>query len=248
MTIHIVDESEIRPHGNKKNFDERKCIICGNVTQIGIKDGYERWHRREPWNKNCCEFLCHKCWTRHSPDSPKNARKDLSNIRNETLDITHENSLGILIECTIAKVRKLEVISLKTNMFNQKFDLTYDIELGIIQSKGATYNPISQTYGFSGLDREYDTAMLFCMDKNIPWKNIEMIYVIPKKYFIGKPPRFHIYKNSSRGTWYDNPKRHFRINIDQYDNSFHDLMSHIGDRKYIGVEILKEWLNDKYGR
>jgi len=202
-------------------------------------------------------WICIECYrkyryhnfVKYDPNSTNNMIKLMADSRTNNLKITTTTSQGLIIEACIAKVRGLIVNVIELDNFETRYDLSYDKEYGIIQSKSSTLSRQTVTgrliWHFQGLYNDnYDHAMLSCMDDNIPWQGYERMYIIPRKHFIGRP-QFDLYKDPTKTTWYDNPKLHFRMDEKPYDLAYRSLMKYIGDRKKFGIEDIKEWLGDK---
>ncbi len=196
-------------------------------------------------------WICNKCRckryyreiTKLDPNSKPNILKSIANSRIGSLDILSTTAKGLLIEATIAKYRGLEILSIKNNNFENKNDLSIDKEYERIESKGASLSYYYYyIWHFEGIGRyNYDNAMLFCMDDNKPWKNIERIYVIGTEHMIGRK-NVNIIKFPTRDTWYDDPRMKFRIDEKPYNKTYHDLMSYIGNKRYIGIEDIRKWI------
>jgi hypothetical protein len=162
--------------------------------------------------------------------------KSTTLCRNDGLSIDINQGIGLIGEAIVGKIRKLKVISIISDNFKLKCDLSADPEFGIIQVK--TRRLIEARWQVSQFENlNFDHVILIC----IYGKNIERIYIFPKNEAI-KRRSLTIYKNPSRGTWYDNPKNGYRVDEKLYNESYQSLMSFLGDRKYFGIEDIKKWM------
>lgn len=95
----------------------------------------------------------------------------------------------------MAKVRKLEVISIKLDNFNTRYDLSVDPEYDIIQIK--TKIIIDGEWHIHFGNRYFGNLFILCMSRNT--KNIERIYIIPVEYINKKgiADDIHIYKRDT---------------------------------------------------
>src|SRR3989338_9612420 len=103
---------------------------------IGYPDWRRYKYRKEGWDGK--SYICTRCESKERqrlPDSRNNAIKAIANSRNSLLDIDSNTAKGLIGEAIIAKVRDLEVISIKLDNFRTRFDLSLDSEYDIIQSK-----------------------------------------------------------------------------------------------------------------
>ena len=162
--------------------------------------------------------------------------KSVTLCRNDGLSIDVNQGIGLIGEAIVGKIRKLKVISIISDNFKLKFDLSVDPEFGIIQVK--TRRLITDKWQVSFENFNFDHIILICIDG----KNIERIYVFPKKEMI-KRRCIAIYKNPSRSTWYDNSKNGYRLDEKLYKESYQSIMSFLGDKKHFGAEDIKKWMS-----
>lgn len=223
--------------GRKIDHTNTKCRICGNdKTGRGV-NGYPDWrrdkYRKEGWDGK--SYICTRCESKERqrlPDSRNSVIKAIANSRNSLLDIDSNTAKGLIGEALIAKVRNLEVISIKLDNFRTRFDLSLDSEYDIIQSRLR-----SPYYGdwLVSIDREqyFDTLFALCMSNGMT--DIKEIYAIPQKE-LRNTTATRICRNSK---W-----KKFRISEKQYNDAYHSLMSYLKNRKYFGMEDIKKWLED----
>ena len=109
-----------------------------------------------------------------------------------------EQAKGDMFEELTCKWRGVKNMNIISDCYNSFIDHTIDPELGIIQTKGKTYNSIEKSWqgGWQSRDKEFDNLILYCTSKD--GKIIERIYIFPK-FEVIKRASIHIYKNPSRG-------------------------------------------------
>ena len=239
--LKIIDEGEVREHRNKKNFSVRICCVCKSPETGKNFNGNPHWYNCTCNNIDCTGYLCSVCKARHYndlPDSYININKLISNSRTCQLAVNSETGKGLIGEAVIAKVRKLEIISIKLNNFKSKFDLTRDVEHGMIQSK------LRQLYygdwiTYIGTEHIFDTLFYICISKDM--KDIERIYIIPQTELYGIQT-VKIIRNPSSSKILKWDK--YNVDPKPYNDAYHSLMEFLKDKKYFGIEDIKKWLND----
>lgn len=162
--------------------------------------------------------------------------KDMSKSRIGELDKCNGLGLGLIGEAVIAKIRALNIISIETDKFNAKFDLSKDPKYGIIQAKIRNMQESlgSKIYEFWTLHiSNYDFDCLFVLCISFDMKNIERLYIIPRNET--GTMSISIYKNDSK--W-----EKFRVDERLYSDMYQNLMSFLGDKNHFGIEDIKEWM------
>lgn len=204
------------------------CYICRVNKTINwhkYKDGKGDWNGKS--------YMCHECY------------RDITILlKKGECPIDSTTGIGLIIESVIAKVRKIKNYNIEIDNFGSPFDLFLDSEFKIIQVKSRTLKNGRWRLGYCG-DADFDTLFFVCLDKDR--KNIERIYVIPWEDVV-KTTNIEIVKNPSRCTWYDNVNNAYRIDESPYNDTYHDLMSYLGDKKYFGIEDIKNWLENRYNK
>lgn len=219
---------------------ERKCCECGRRETYYRESGHKDWYWKYDINENWTgEYICNKCYSTEYQkrfNSQKNLMKDVTKSRIGELDKYNGLGLGLIGEAVIAKIRGLDIVSIKTDKFNAKFDLSKDPEYGIIQVK---IRNIQESLGIQIYElwtlhvSNYDFDYLFILCISFDMKNIERLYIIPKNE-IGTMS-ISIYKNDSK--W-----EKFRVDEKLYSDIYKNLISFLGDKNNFGIEDIKQWM------
>ena len=222
-------------------FKERKerkeiCCICGGTYTAKKFNSVPIWLNHKCEKIDCTEYLCTICYNKINHRLPRGELSVNSQWRNDKLLKNSEKGKGLIGELCIAKVRKLEILCIEMDNFNYKFDLSYDLEYGMIQSKFKA--PYYGDWGMGfGMEHDFDTLFALCTDKGM--SNIKRVYAIPEKdiYAIQS-----IYLSSnphpSIGCKYDK----FRIDPSPYNGAYQSLMLYLKDKKFVNIEYVKRWL------
>lgn len=217
-----------------QHFKGRKCSRCGKAETFIDSKGTPRWDRKYDKDGNWTgEYLCHNC------GGINYYKENLSIYRSEGILIDNSQGIGMIGEAIVAKVRKLEVLSIKMDNFSYKFDLSYDIEYRIIQVK--TKSPYYGDYKIDiGMEHNFHNVFILCISKDK--KNIDDVYIIPEDELygivnitiIGNP------KLSIGSKW-----GIFKVNEEIkniYNDTYHSLLLFLGDKKYFGIDDIKKWM------
>ncbi len=223
-----------------KKVIERKCCECGRIETHIRENGHKDWYLKYDINENWTGgYVCNKCYStgyQKRADSQKNLMKDMTKSRIGELDKCNGLGLGLIGEAVIAKIRGLDIIGIKTDKYNAEFDLSKDPKYGIIQAKIRNIQESlgSQIYELWTLHiSNYDFDHLFVLCISFDMRNIERLYIIPKKEICTMS--ISIYKSDSK--W-----EKFRVDEKQYNNMYKNLISFLGDKNQFGVEDIKKWL------
>lgn len=254
----IIDESDIIKIGRKittarygyVNHTNTICHICNvNNTRI-LPNGRPHWleykaDKDDKFDPECHwdgkSYLCRTCYDRERrklPNSHENWIKSQRKFRNKQLSIYCESGKTYIGEQMWCKVRGVKNCNIEKDNFAYKFDHSTDPEYGITNTKIATLTYQQGSIGAWGFDNKgkYDNAVLFCMDKNKPWKNVERGYIIPWKEMTIRTS-ITITKNPSRGIpWYEK----YRIkDIEPYNNAYHSMS--IEDCNVLTDDDIQHW-------
>lgn len=227
-------------------FKERKerketCCVCGGTYTAKNFNGVPIWLNHKCEKIYCTEYICTICYNKISHRLPHGELSINSQWRNDKLVKNSEKGKGLIGEVIIAKVRKLEVLCIEMDNFNYKFDLSYDIEYGMIQSKFKAPYYGDWDIGF-GMEHDFNTLFAICANKDLSC--IGRVYAIPdielygihSIYLAGNP-------HPSIGCKYDK----FKIDPKPYNYAYQNLMLYLQDKKFINVNDIKKWLlTDKY--
>lgn len=242
-----TDKDKIRENKYKYSKSRRdtynkkkKCSRCGSTKTLVRYDGKEDWYGEYDDKKNWTGgYLCNKCYSseyQERPDSQRSLMKDIADSRIGELSIYDSSGFGLIGEAVVAKVRKLDIISIKIDKFNARFDLSNDPEYCIIQVKIRSLQESlgSQIYEFWTLHiSNYDFDHLFVLCVSFDMKNIERLYIIPRKEI--DTMSLSIYKSGSK--W-----KKFMVDENPYNRTYQSLMYFLGDKKYFGIEDIKKWM------
>lgn len=215
------------------------CCICGGKNTYIKPCGDPVWFKdRNEFGIFTGKYICKECYDieqGEKEDSHQNKMKGVSQLRNNQLKIDGEVGKGLIGEAVVANVRGLKICNIEENNFNSLYDLTYDIEYGIIQVKfrqiyyGDWIVPIGE--------HNFDTLCILCADKYL--KNIKKVYMIPERIICQKGT-VHIYENPSKGGggWYQD----YMIDEKPYNSSYQSLMLYLKGRKYFGIKDIQKWM------
>ena len=205
-----------------------RCREEGNITDDSILYPKNSYHEKNKDGKETGEWICPRHWrrdyNRYDPYSTDNIKKSLRNCRKERQDPNCPMAKGeqdVDIACELYGYINL-------NKANDNYSSgspidCYDPKTGLYhQVQGRRYNYINMIWGnFSGLDeeweKEFEDMILFCKSKD--GKIIERIYKIPFEKEIKKKRKgISIYKNPSRGVWYEKYRVRDEAEIERANN------------------------------
>lgn len=191
--------------------------LMESLTGVGIKI-------KGNWDGKL--YSCTRCYSKireSLPDSRSNWKKSVRKCRTKSLSRDTTTAVGFIGEQIVTKTLGLDNCNLKLNNFNARYDGSRHSEYGIVEIKTSTFNVMEDKWKFTGIYADKsDTIFFLCMDKDM--KNVERVYRIPSIEFVYKT-NFSIYKNPSRGTWYDNPKKDYRIDEKLFNDIYHSMSS-----------------------
>lgn len=230
-------------------FDNRKgpkhknyiCCTCRNDVTYIDPSGYERWYNHICDKSDCTGHTCHNCYMRYNPNSSLNTIKSLANSRIGNISIYSHSGKGLIAEAIVAKVRGIKNANIDNDNFHVKFDLYSDHKYGTLQVTSCTLMNYNQ-WKFGGRDfpekiANSDNVFIVCGDFHNPWKDVERIYVIPSEEIIHLTG-LTIYKNNIRKDKY----KEFKLDdINQYNDSYHNLISYLNGKEFFGIGDIKEW-------
>lgn len=193
------------------------CDECGDKLIPG--KACREYNKEGNWTGR---WLCKICYYnidyKDRYDSQNNVIKRIRDFRIGNLDPNSETGKGYIFQQITCKARKIEDLNIKDDNFHSPIDHSRDSELGIIQTKGAVYNPISKIWSLSfqtEQGKEFDYLIVYCMSRDM--KNVERVYIIPIEE-IDKRIGLTIYKNSITG-WYNK----YRVDEKLYNDAYHSL-------------------------
>lgn len=219
--------------------EDAKCYICkNNATCRHIYDG--KWDGKS--------FLCNSCYGKiyreNNIDIVKRHNDELSKVsswKNGELDPYTSSGKGYIVEQFTCKTLDIDNLNVKDNTFRAKYDAINHLKYGNIQIKGASYNTTEMTWnrtiGESGLGQEFDTLILVCTDRYMPWKNVKRVYAIPEIEVYGKRS-VTIYKNPSPSI--GSKWEEFRIDEKPFNMVYHNIT--IEDCPALRKDKFENWL------
>lgn len=225
-------------------LNDIKCCQCEeslkNLRYCRYKDKNGNWDKKS--------FICNTCYQKEYrkryPDIVKRHNNELcraSNWKIGELDPYTSSGKGYIIEQFCCKTLGVKNFNVENNSFLSKYDAIKHPVYGNIQIKGASYNIIerswNRTIGEAGLGQDFDTLIFACMDRYMPWKNVERIYAIPEIDIYGKRSvTIYKYPSPSLGSkWED-----YIIDEKPFNESYHNLT--IEDCPSLRRDRFEEWL------
>lgn len=200
--------SKLKRHDSKPKL----CCICGNNNDVRKRyyDDNGNWDGESR--------LCDNCYTNINYNY---IQKMLAGFRNGNLDPLSTVGKGFIGQQIIAKKYNVDDCNLKMDNFHFYVDLSKISGFGYCEVK------ISGLHGKLwkaelGMEHKFDTVFVLCMDKNVPWIDIERAYVIPESKLYGEA-RINIYKDfsnmRSRFKWVDK----FRVDEKDFNDIYHTM-------------------------
>lgn len=197
---------------NKENI----CDIC-KTNKLIPGNALREHNKNGDWTGR---WLCKKCYDKYDPNSSHSIMKDRRDFRNNNLDPNVTTGKGYIFEQITVKVRGVSNLNIENDNFNSQLDHSKDPEYGVLQSKGAVYNPMYGSWKFhvqNDQEKEFDNLFAYCMSRDM--KNVERVYIIPWEEVI-KRKSISIIKNPSKGVqWYEK----YRIDEKLYNDTYHNM-------------------------
>lgn len=235
-----------------ENLKDRKCCVCGSYdTYIyeGISDWAKHKNEKGMWDR---KWVCSKCDGKErqkKPDSQNMVRKSVTNVRTGNLRIDSETGKSLVDQAVVVKVLGGKDANVDMNKFDYFVDIKNE-KYGDIDVKGAALKLYEYT-GVKGIvstyyrwmfptRRKIDCSTYICLGYDSERRNIDTVWIIPNDGWISNLSNIDIYK-TFRSSKYDQ----FKVDPVPYDDTYKDLMSYIGDRKYFGIEDIEKWLEIK---
>ena len=159
----------------KTDFTGVVCCKCGNdkthVRPSGQQCWYRKYGKNGDWDGK--SWLCHKCYSKkqnYLPGSHQNIQRDFARWRIGQLDKYSNKGKEVIGQWIVAKVLGLEDLNIVNDRFNEPTDLSDKVE---VKTKSPNYGEWSISFGEH---HNFDRAVILCMDKYEPWKNIVRVY------------------------------------------------------------------------
>lgn len=204
----------------RNKFKGRKCCVCGEIKTYMKSPDSPLWYKCACGMEYCTGFLCNNCsrraYQKNDPNSNNNIIKNMADSRIGNLDPNSPPGKGFIGVHIVAKTLMVDDCNIKMNNFRFYIDLSRHCDYGLIEVKTATMK--NGKWIFTGLEREFDTLFLVCMDENYPWKSVKSMYAIPWEYAVRRK-NITIVDNPSRTVWYEK----FRIDEKSFDDTYHNM-------------------------
>ena len=225
--------------GKRIDFTNRTCCVCG------CNGAEHKYPNVKNWDSK--SLSCNICYLRnYRKDNPDIVKKHndesskASDWKNGELNPYTSSGKGYIVEQFVCKDLGLENLNVKNSTSRARYDATIHEKYGNLQIKGASYNTRERTWnrtiGESGTGQEFDTLLLICMDRYMPWKNVERAYAIPEMEVFCKRS-VTIYKNPSPSI--GSKWEEFRIDEKSFNNTYHNLT--IEDCPALRKDKWREW-------
>jgi hypothetical protein len=180
------------------------CDRCGkNFSDVEKSGGYplQECDEKGYWNER---WDCPACWQKYDSNSQHNAMKSVANCRTGNQNQDHPTTKGDKYICLACILYGYENLNEKYDNYTTEIDCQ-DPKTGLChQIQGRRYNPKYEQWRFTHLNnewfKEYEDMVCFC--KSDDGKRIERIYRFPHSVIEGRSDII-IYKNPSRGVWYE---------------------------------------------
>lgn len=208
-------------HYNKTNT----CDRCG-IEKLIPGTAHREYNEKGDWTGN---WMCKKCYYRCNYSHITNRRSGNINPISEQTKGDNFEELTYKWRSTISTI-PIENMNKKLDSYRSPIDHSRDSELGIIQTKGRLYN----RYGwwqFTGCNnehnKEFDYLICYCASED--GKNIERLYIFPKKE-IEKRTAVKITKNPTKRRYVEQWYEKYRINDEYILKRVNEIWKNIMDK------------------
>ena len=188
------------------------CHMCEKDKSSGNWCRY--YDKNGDWNG--VSYICSACYATIHRDS---------DWKKGNLDPLSSAGKGFIGQQVVAKRYDVEDCNLLMNNFRFYVDISKIVGYGYCEVKTRSFDILKDKYEQWLFDtrrkQEYDTLILLCMDRNIPWTNVERVYAIPWEVVVSRnKANITISRNSLRkGYWYEE----FRIDEKPFDDIYHNM-------------------------
>jgi hypothetical protein len=183
-------QKEIRMNGplkRSRDFEGRKCHICGGDNTTIKWNGKPHWrtnrNKDREWDRKY--HLCSDCYRKYDPESLENLIKSMRLSRIGDLERESENGKSVIGQWMTAKVLELTDNNIEKNNFREKVDLSKHHILGKVEVKSPSLIE-GKWHAYIGMEHNFDSITVTCMDNNNPWKNANRVYIIPESELYGE--------------------------------------------------------------
>lgn len=170
------------------------------------------------------------------PNSGHNIIKLMAKCRTGSLGIESTVGKGIISQATVAKTLCIEDLNIKNDSLRCHIDMRNE-RYGGIDVKAESPDGTNRWDFHTSRKIHCDTYICLGMDRG--WKNVDAVLIIPNEGRITSLNSIRVSRHPSRKSIYDK----FRTDAEPYRNTYHSLMSYLGDKKVFDIEYIKRWLN-----
>lgn len=227
-----------KPRTSPEYFTGRMCCKCGIDLSIGKDHGLKYYDEKGSWTK---EWLCSNCYAKDRQklsNSQDNIIKSIRNIRTGNLDKNTDTGKSVIDQAVVSKVLGFEDLNIKFNNFNWYIDLDGNIDVKSSSLQFKIYKEFEYDYYSFYTGRKRDCSMYICLGYDINRECVENVWIIPNNEYIINKSSITITKNSNGLAKYED----FRVDNKLYNFVYQSIMRYLKDKKYFGVEDIKEWL------
>lgn len=187
------------------------CDRCGKYILLGPGNPRREYNTDGSLTG---KWLCGECGT-------NDLQKKLADSRTGNLNPYSSKAKGDILEEVTCKVHGVKNLNIEDNNFTSSLDHSRDPKYGILQTKGAIYDPnrkswhnrVNNEHG-----KDFDNIIFYCISRNM--KNIDRIYIIPwEEIYIRK--NIEIIEEPSKGGWYEE----YRIDEKPYNDAYHKILN-----------------------
>lgn len=241
---------EQRLNESTQILDSIKCRICGGSGTY-IYQGKPKWLRyyvNNVWDRKSyiCSY-CHGKIYQRKPDSQNSIIKSIRNIRTGNLRIDSETGKSVIDQVVVIKTLGGNDLNIDMDKFDYFIDIRHE-KYEAVDAKGAALKSYEyiDTRGDTLIyyrwtfptRRKVDCNTYICIGYDSKRENIVMVWIIPNDGWICNLSNIDIYK-TFRPSKYDQ----FKVDPKPYNGAYKSLMSYLGDRKFFGIEDVKNWLS-----
>jgi hypothetical protein len=220
-------QEEKQRYRNEK-FKDRKCCICGKIES-------SNWHKCLCDKVECKGYICGACYVRDYNEFIKSNRLS----RTGNVAVGSSQYMTIVSQAVVAKYLNIEDLNIKMDNFEWYIDMENDVYGKIdVKSGRLTIVNIYDAWEF-GINRKIDSHVYFCIGFSRDLKVIDVVYIIPNEGWICNLEMITIHKYPTRGSKYDQ----FKVDNKPYNDIYQELLRFLKDKKFIGVDDIKEWSN-----
>lgn len=226
----LLSDNKRRYYNKTNTCDRCSKSLSGRVHREYNKEG--NWT-----GKWLCPTCSYKDYNKYNSDSRDNLSKLLRLHRTGNIDPYSNHGKKLIFETLTCKIRNVKNLNIENDNYISPIDHSADPITGdIIETKGATYDPIGKKWhnGRFGNEHNKNFTILIFYCANEELVDIIRVYEFPKEEVINRTG-ITIYDNNN-SHWYDK----YTIDEKIYNNVIHKLT--VEDFPQFDRQKLKEWL------